>query len=168
MSQSDSITLGKIAGVFGVKGWVKVFSYTEQRDSILAYSPWWLNCGAEWKPYKLKNGQIQGKGLIAQLEGVESREQAELLVGCVIAIPREQLKPLKQNEYYWADLISLAVLTEAGIPLGNVIDLLETGANDVLVVQSERQRLIPWIIGAVIKQVDLTTKQIIVDWDPNF
>ncbi len=168
MPQPDTLTLGKIVGVFGVKGWVKVFSHTEQRDAILDYSPWLLKVGTEWKAYKLKNGQAQGKSLIAQLEGVDSREQAELLVGCTIAIGREQLKPLKQNEYYWADLIGLEVSTTTGLHLGKVSDLFETGSNDVLVVEGERERLVPWILGDVVKEVDITTKQIIVDWDPDF
>lgn len=168
MPQPDTLTLGKIVGVFGVKGWIKVFSHTEQRDAILDYSPWLLKVGTEWKAYKLKNGQAQGKSLIAQLEGVDSREQAELLVGCTIAIGREQLKPLKQNEYYWADLIGLEVSTTTGLHLGKVSDLFETGSNDVLVVEGERERLVPWILGDVVKEVDITTKQIIVDWDPDF
>lgn len=168
MPQPDTLTLGKIVGVFGVKGWVKVFSHTEQRDTILDYSPWLLKVGTEWKAYKLKNGQAQGKSLIAQLEGVDSREQAELLVGCTIAIGRDQLKPLKQNEYYWADLIGLEVSTTTGLHLGKVSDLFETGSNDVLVVEGERERLVPWILGDVVKEVDITTKQIIVDWDPDF
>lgn len=168
MPQPDTLTLGKIVGVFGVKGWVKVFSHTEQRDTILDYSPWLLKVGTEWKAYKLKNGQAQGKSLIAQLEGVDSREQAELLVGCTIAIGREQLKPLKQNEYYWADLIGLEVSTTTGLHLGKVSDLFETGSNDVLVVEGERERLVPWILGDVVREVDITTKQIIVDWDPDF
>ncbi len=168
MSQPDTLSLGKIVGVFGVKGWVKVFSHTEQRDTILDYSPWLLKVGTEWKAYKLKNGQAQGKSLIAQLEGVDSREQAELLVGCTIAIGRDQLKPLKQNEYYWADLIGLEVSTTTGLHLGKVSDLFETGSNDVLVVEGERERLVPWILGDVVKEVDITTKQIIIDWDPDF
>lgn len=168
MPQPDTLTLGKIVGVFGVKGWVKVFSHTEQRDTILDYSPWLLKVGTEWKAYKLKNGQAQGKSLIAQLEGVDSREQAELLVGCTIAIWRDQLKPLKQNEYYWADLIGLEVSTTTGLHLGKVSDLFETGSNDVLVVEGERERLVPWILGDVVREVDITTKQIIVDWDPDF
>lgn len=168
MPQPDTLTLGKIVGVFGVKGWIKVFSHTEQRDAILDYSPWLLKVGTEWKAYKLKNGQAQGKSLIAQLEGVDSREQAELLVGCTIAIGRDQLKPLKQNEYYWADLIGLEVSTTTGLHLGKVSDLFETGSNDVLVVEGERERLVPWILGDVVKEVDITTKQIIIDWDPDF
>ncbi|MEN9501081.1 MAG: ribosome maturation factor RimM [Pseudomonadota bacterium] len=167
-TQADMITLGKISGVFGVKGWVKVFSHTEQRESILAYSPWFLQIAGEWKPYEVKTGQVQGKGIVAQLQTVDDRDQAQTLVGCSIAIPRERLRSLRQDEYYWADLIGMEVVNLAGFAFGKVDSLFETGSNDVLVVRSDVERLVPWIMHEVIKSVALDERRIVVDWDPDF
>jgi 16S rRNA processing protein RimM len=168
MSQPDMVTLGKISGVFGVKGWVKVFSHTEQRHGILDYNPWFLNVSGEWKAYNIMSGQIQGKGIVVQLDGVTERDQAQVLVGSLVAVPRERLFPLRQDEYYWADLIGMTVETTVGVPFGKVDSLFETGANDVLVVCGERERLVPWIMGDVIKSVSLAEKRIVVEWDPEF
>ena len=162
------ITLGKISGVFGIKGWVKVYSSTATREAILDYSPWLLKVGAEWKAYTVINGQMQGKAIVAQLDGVDNRDLAEKLVGCTVAISREQLKPLKNNEYYWADLLGLEVVNTQGQAFGKVDSLFETGSNDVLVVQGERERLVPWIMHQVIQSVDLNEKRIVVDWDADF
>lgn len=168
MSQPDMIILGKIAGVFGVKGWVKVFSHTEQRDGILGYTPWFLRIAGEWQVFKVLVGQAQGKILVAQLQGIDTREQAERLLGCEIAIPREQLQSLRDGEYYWADLKGMRVVTDTGVDFGVVDALFETGANDVMVVNGERERLVPWIMGDVIKSVSLDDRIIVVDWDPDF
>ncbi len=168
MSLPEMVTLGKISGVFGVKGWVKVYSHTEQLDGILDYNPWFLNIAGEWKPCKVLSGQVQGKGIVAQLDGITERTLAEKLVGCTIGIPRVQLHALASGEYYWSDLIGMDVVTSSGVSLGKVDNLLETGANDVLVVHGERERLLPWVMGAVIKSVSLDEKRIVVDWDPDF
>ena len=162
------ITLGKIAGVFGVKGWVKVFSHTEQRAAILDYSPWYVRVAGEWQTYVVKTGQVQGKGIVAQLQAVNDRDQAQALVGCTIAIPREQLQPLRQDEYYWADLQGMEVVNLTGFVFGSVDSLFETGANDVMVVRGDEERLIPWIMHAVIKSVALDERRIVVDWEPDF
>lgn len=168
MSQTALVTLGKIAGVFGIKGWVKVFSHTAAMRNILDYNPWLLQIAGEWQPYKVVTGQFQGKTLVAQLGGVDDRTTAEKLVGCPIAVAREQLHPLPAGEYYWADLIGMEVMTTTGVYLGKVDYLFETGANDVLVVQGERERLIPWIMQDVIRTVSLPERRIVVDWDPDF
>lgn len=163
------ITLGKVAGVFGVQGWVKVFSHTARREGILDYNPWWLNVAGEWRTFKIKQGRIQGKGIIvALLETVDDRNRAEQLIGSEIAVPREQLGRPEPGEYYWADLVGLQVATTTGVLLGNVAHLFETGSNDVMVVQGERERLVPWIPEQVIKSVDLDSGCILVDWDPEF
>lgn len=170
MNQPDMITLGKVSGVFGIKGWIKVFSHTAQRDGILDYSPWLLRVAGQWKPYAILNGQVQSKGIIvAQLEGITDRTQAESLMGCEIAVPREQLQSLRPDEYYWVDLVGLEVMTTTGVALGKVDHLFETGSNDVMVVREDnKERLIPWILEQVIKSVSLEEKRILVDWDPEF
>jgi 16S rRNA processing protein RimM len=168
MSQPDMVTLGKISAVFGIKGWVKVFSHTHQLDGILGYAPWSLKVAGEWQPCKLLNGQVQGKGIVAQLEGVTDRTQAEKFIGCEIGVPRDRLHKLDADEYYWADLIGMDVVTVNGVMLGKVDHLFETGANDVLVVQGERERLLPWVLHDFIKSVSLDDRRITVDWDPEF
>ncbi|MFI3136594.1 MAG: ribosome maturation factor RimM [Methylococcaceae bacterium] len=162
------LTIGKIAGVFGVKGAVKVFSYTEPRENILNYPVWILKKGTESKLINVLAGQRQGKSVVAQLEGIVDRDQAAELNGWMVVIERAQLPPVETGEYYWADLEGLSVVTTQGVNLGVVDYLLETGANDVLVVKGDRERLIPFLRDQTIKSVDLTQSQIIVDWDPDF
>ena len=158
------IPLGHISGVYGVKGWVKVFSETDPREGILKYRPWLL--GPEARPHRVVEGKPHGKGVIARLEGCEDRDQAALLVGQEIAIERSQLPPPRDDEFYWIDLEGQAVVTRDGIDLGRVSHLFSTGANDVLVVAGERERLIPFIWASVILSVDFEQGLIRVDWDP--
>lgn len=165
---SDRVDMGHVAGVYGVRGWIKVISDAEPRERLLDYSPWLLKVGNEWKAYMPLDGSLHGKGLVARLEGVGDREQAEALRGARIAVERTQLEPLPAGEYYWADLLGLRVVTNEGTELGRVIRLLETGANDVLVVQGERERLIPFLRPQVVSAIDLTAGTLVVDWDPEF
>ena len=170
---SDMIVLGHISGLFGVKGWVKVYSHTEPRDNILRYTPWYLPRQNDWVAYRLVEGKRHGKGVIARLENCTDRDLAAALVGKEIAITRQQLPALAQDEYYWRDLQGLQVINLQGVGLGKVSHLIETGANDVLVVEAEagrepQERLIPYIREQVIKTVDLDKGVISVDWDPDF
>ncbi len=169
MSGSELISVGEISGVFGIKGWVKVFSLTDPRENIISYSPWTLKKGNEVKQVKLINGKRQGKSVVALIDGVTDRTDAESYCGWEILIDKNQLPETEEGVYYWADLIGLIVETEQGINLGKIDHLLETGANDVLVVKDDKQeRLIPFINEQVIKTVDLNNNKIIVDWDPEF
>ncbi len=163
------VILGKITGFYGVRGWVKVYSHTEPRANIVNYSPWLIRRpGQDWQPLVVKAGKAHGKGVIAQLQGIEDRDQARPLLGAEIAVRREQLPAPGPGEYYWADLVGLQVSNREGISLGLVASMMETGANDVLVVEGERQRLIPFIQPDVVVDVDLQTGTIQVDWDPDF
>ena len=162
------IVIGKIGGPFGVKGWIKLLSHTEPRDKIVEYSPWLVKSGEGWKEWEVAEGHAHGKGVIARLEGVTDRDQAMALMGAEIAMWRDQLGETKPGQYYWVDLVGLEVRLEAGRPLGKVEGLMATGANDVLVVMGERERLIPFIQGQVVKSVDLGAGTIVVDWDPDF
>ncbi len=162
------VVLGKITGVFGVKGWVKIHAFTAQHEGIFDYGSWYLQQGDAWQEVKLVSGQRQGKGLIAQFEGIDDRDQALALVGLNIGVQRTALPALADNEYYWSDLFGLSVMTVGGHDFGKVDYLLETGANDVMVVQGEKERWLPWIMGDVIKEVDLKKRLILVDWDPDF
>lgn len=169
MSAQQYIVVGEISGVFGIKGWVKVYSFTEPRENILNYSPWVLRKGSDVKSVEVIDGGLQGKAVVACLEGVADRDAAAGLGGYEIVIDSDLLPEPEAGEYYWRDLIGLAVETEQGIALGVVDYLLETGANDVLVVKDgERERLIPFLQGQFVKNINLESGVMIVDWDPEF
>jgi 16S rRNA processing protein RimM len=151
-----------------VKGWVRIFSYTDPRDNIVHYQPWYLRCEGTWQARRVAEGKRHGKGVIVRLEGCEDRDQAASLMDCEIGVRRDQLPPTESGEYYWNDLLGLDVVTVQNEPLGKVDHLLETGANDVLVVQGDRERLIPFVPGKVVMRVDLEAGVIQVDWDKEF
>lgn len=164
----EMLVLGKISGVYGVKGWVKLFSDTEPRDGILDYEHYFLKEKDQWRPLELIEGRKQGKGVVVKIEGCDDRDQAMLLIGSEIAITNDQLEELAENEYYWKDLIGLAVLNQDNVDLGTVDNMMETGANDVLIVKGDRERLIPFTQGHTVLEVNLDEKVIRVDWDPEF
>jgi 16S rRNA processing protein RimM len=160
------VPLGFVSGVHGLKGWVKVHSWTQPREAIFGYQPWLI--GDERREVRVRDSRLQGKTLLAALPGVEDREAAAALVGASIAIQRDQLPELPEGEHYWSDLIGLSVETLSGCDLGRVERLQETGANDVLVVQGDRERLIPYVPGRYVVRVDLDGRRIVVDWDSDF
>jgi 16S rRNA processing protein RimM len=160
------MALGYISAVHGIKGWVKVHSWTRPLEAILEYQPWLL--GEDKTPVKIVDGRKQGKGLAALLPGFQDREQAVTLVGKQIFVRRDQLPATQADEYYWSDLEGLDVHTTEGQVLGRVERLMETGANDVLVIRGNREHLIPFIQGQYVKRVDLEARLIEVDWDPEF
>ncbi len=159
------VVLGRIAGVFGVKGWVKVFSHTEPREAILEYQSWLLKRGDSWQAVTVEDGKPHGKSVIAKLADVEDRDAAAELLDVDIAVSREDLPQTKAGEYYWADLEGLQVIHRDGRSLGKVAYLMATGANDVLVVDGKGECLIPFVMGEVILDVDLAKGQISVDWE---
>ncbi len=169
-NQRQWARVGHIAGVFGVRGWLKVYSYTDPRGNILNYLPWSLEpkSGGDSTLVRLISGKQHGKGIIAQLEGVDDPQVAAALIGHEIMVPSDQFPATEPGEYYWSDLIGLNVVTLDGEPLGRVESILETGANDVLVVKSERQRLIPFLQPQVVTRVDIEGGIIRVDWDADF
>lgn len=135
-------------------------------EAILQYQPWLL--GESKKPVSIVDGRLQGKGLAVLLPGFEDREQAATLVGSQIFVRRGQLPVAAKGEYYWSDLEGLEVKTTGGVLLGRVVRLMETGANDVLVVQGNREHLVPFVQGQYVTRVDLESGEIEVDWDPDF
>jgi 16S rRNA processing protein RimM len=162
------VTLGRVSGVFGVKGWLKVQSYTEPRANITQFGVWLLRMNGVDSPFDVEDGRSQGGSVVAKLRGLDDRDRALEWVGAEIVIEREELPALAANEFYWTDLEGLEVRTTAGEVLGNVDHLLATGANDVLVIGSSPQRLIPFIMGSVVKQVDLAARLIVVDWSADY
>jgi 16S rRNA processing protein RimM len=165
----DYIVVGCINGLHGVRGWVKVYSHTQPRDNILGYRTWYLLRGGQWQATELLEGRQQGKGIVARLKGYDDRDQAAALMDTEVAILPEQLPDAAPGEYYWAQLQGLQVVNTEGVELGVVDHLLETGANDVLVVRDgETERLIPYVSGTFILDVSLVDRVIRVDWDPEF
>ncbi len=162
------IIIGQINGIYGIRGWVKIYSYTRPIENILSYSPWQLYQHQQWRTVDLSEGKLHGKGVIARLENCQTRDQAALLLGSEIAILRDQLPPTKEDEYYWSDLIGLKVINQNGVLFGTVDYLIETGSNDVIVVKGEQERLIPFLIPEFIIQVDLQQQQMLVNWDEAF
>ena len=148
-----------------MNGWVKVFSYTQPREAILDYDSWYLQRGDEWQPSQFVEGKKHGKGIIAHIEGIDDRDAAAGLIGSDIAVSRDTLPITEDDSYYWTDLEGLTVVHRDGTKLGSVAYLMETGANDVLVVQGETERLIPFVAGEVILDVDLDKGVISVDWE---
>ena len=160
--------LGRITGVFGVRGWVRIFSHTDPRENILGYTSWYLRDGKDWEQRKLLAGQAHGSGVVAQVSGCEDRDAAMALMGRDIAVRRDQLPATQEGEFYWTDLQGLRVVTTDGDELGRVSHLFSTGSNDVIVARGDRERMIPFLWGQVVKRVDLAEGEMIVDWDPDF
>lgn len=159
------VVLGRIAGVFGVKGWVKVFSYTEPREAILDYENWLLKRGDAWQEIIVEEGKRHGSSVIAKLANVGDRDAAAELVDFDIVVPREELPDTEECEYYWTDLEGLQVVDRNGRSLGRVAYVMATGANDVLVVEGDRECLIPFVMDRFILDVDLARGVISVDWE---
>jgi len=166
------ITVGKTGAPYGVRGWVKVQSFTESVENLLDYDPWYINPrkteSAAWIQAPLLEAKTHAKGIIARFEGCDDRDAALLMGGQEIAIRRDQLPEPADGEYYWIDLEGLEVKTLDGVSLGKVDHIEATGANDVLVVTGERERLIPYVMDHIVHEVNLEAGFIRVDWDPDF
>jgi 16S rRNA processing protein RimM len=163
------VVMGKVVGAQGILGWVKVQTFTEYLDSLLDYDTWYVGNEQEWRPLEVLEANVHGgRVLIAKLQGIPDRTAAEKYKGLLIAVPRADLPEKEEGEYYWSDLIGLTVENLAGEVFGMVDSLLETGANDVLVVKGESgEKLIPFI-DSVIKHVSLKDKTIRVDWQADY
>lgn len=161
---TNFVVIGKIGTPYGVKGWVKILSFTDSIDQILEYDPWYLEDESGWRQIDVIDRRAYGIGIIAQLAGFENPEQSRLLTGLKIAIESSQLAALQKDEYYWRDLEGLTVINHDGRILGKVISLMETGANDVLIVRNEKEIAIPYIKGVVLS-VDIAKQEMRVKWD---
>jgi len=173
-NDQDVTIVGKITTAFGIKGWVKVYSFTEPMKNILNYKRWLLKVNGQWKAYQLRDGKPQGKGLVAALQGVDDRDEALALSQVEIAIPSDELPQLENDEFYWFQLEGLKVVTLNGQLLGKVSHLFNSGApHDVLTVKGcegsvdQQERLIPYVEQTV-KNVDLEAGEIQVDWEADY
>ncbi len=172
---SKHVVVGKFGAVYGIKGWLKVHSYTDETESIFDYQPLLIKQKGRLQEVQVTDWRRHNKGLVAKLEGFDLREDAQSLVGIEILVNDELLPELDSDEFYWRDLMGCKVTTSKGYDLGTVDDIMETGSNDVLVVKSKpndafgkKERLIPYLEEQVIVHVDITNKLIEVDWDPGF
>ncbi len=160
------VPIGKIVGLFGIAGWVKIHSYTRPRWNLTAYPEWRVVlCEAPFEFALLESSRRRGAGVIAKFQGIDDRTAAAALVGREVTIEETRFADLPPDEYYWFQLIGLEVVSTAGERLGNVKRLLETGANDVLVVEGDGVRhLIPYVSGDYVKGVNLDEMRIEVEW----
>lgn len=172
--ENEWLVLGKFTGPYGVKGWIKVYSYTDPMENIGNYHPIWFERNGQRSEITLDSIKRHGKGLVAKIAGCDVREQTTEYTGGSLVVPRGQLAPLEPGEYYWSDLIGLTVINDRGEELGKVNHLIETGSNDVLVVRGtqssidKRERLIPYLPEQVIMEIDTGAQTMRVDWDSDF
>lgn len=170
----EYIRLGSINGSHGVKGSIKVFSYTDPIDAITSYSPWLLRKGRTEKQVEVVSGQKQGKRLIAQLKGITNRNESDELIGFEIYAAKQSLPELEPGEHYWFQLEGLLVKNEEGVVFGKVDHLFETGANDVMKVKptddsvDDVERLIPYVDGEIVRRVDEAAGEIVVRWEADY
>lgn len=166
MKSGNKILVGKISNPHGIKGWVKVISFTDPIENILSYKKLTISDNQTEKTYCLEDSRIQGNKIVIKLEGVNNRDDADLLKNLQIEINRSDLPKLEENSYYWEDLVDFNVIDIKGMHVGKVDSLFRTGSNDVLVIINEtKQRLlVPFIMEEVIKYVDLDKELISIDW----
>ena len=163
------ILLGRLHGAFGVRGELKLESFTEPKSAILRYQPWILRGpGGGERELAGARGRETNKGLVATFADITDRDAAEALRGTEVYVPRSALPPPKPGEYYWVDLEGLRVVNLEGADFGTVSHLFSTGANDVLVAQGDRERMIPFLEPDYIKSVDFDAGVVTVDWDADF
>lgn len=156
--------MGRVVGAYGVKGWIKVQPYTESTENLCDYERWWTGRTGEWREWQVTDVAVHGATVLAQLAGLDNREAAAGLKGCEVAVPRDALPPVEEDEHYWTDLIGLEVVNQQGEVLGRVAGHIYNGAHDVMRVERDgTEQLIPYV-GAVVLEVDLPGRRIVVDW----
>lgn len=159
-----TVELGRIVGAFGIKGWVRLRSYTDPPANILRYRTWVIG-GREWQ---VVEGRDQSDGVVAALAGLEDRDAAAALRGAGIEVPRSALPKPKRGEFYWTDVLGSEVVSTTGAKLGTLSSVTSNGAQDVMVVTGEVERLIPFVVGPIVQHVDAAAKKILVEWDPKW
>ena len=161
------VTMGRVGGPYGIKGWVKLISFTEPLENILDFSRWEVRMGQQWVTLEMDQGRPHGKGLIAHFKGYDDPESARRLNDVELTIATEELPELESGDYYWHQLTGLQVITLSGHVLGRIVRMLETGANDVLVCEptadsvDDRERLIPWLPDHVVREISLEQGRVV-------
>ena len=167
MAKDNKIILGCVGATYGVRGWVKINSYTDPVTNILDYSEWFIEHQGQWRAISVEAAKPHGNGIIAKLAGIDDPETAKRYTNNPIGVDRTLLPKPLDNEYYWDDLIDLTVTNTVGATLGKVVEVRNTGANDILIIEGDKRHLVPFI-DHVIQAVDLANQSIIVDWDEEF
>ncbi len=162
------ILVARVLGAFGVRGEMKLQSFTDPLKQVLKYQPWILKHQNQEKEIADIRARETNKGLTVFFPGIEDRDAAEAMKGAEIWVPRSSLPAPKAGEFYWVDLEGMQVRNLEGVDFGKVSHLFNNGANDVMVVAGERERLLPFVMDDYIKQIDFDTQQISVDWDADF
>jgi len=160
MNKDSRILIGKVSGCFGVKGWLKIFSYCDPRENISTYKTWIIGD----KLYDSIESKKNGKLIVAKLNDVDDKDIAMTFLGQKIEIYESQLAQLNEQQYYWRDLLGLDVVNTAGIVFGKISTMLETGSNDVIIIKGERERLVPYILNKTVVNVDLENRTMVVNW----
>ncbi|MBC8493403.1 MAG: ribosome maturation factor RimM [Candidatus Thioglobus sp.] len=175
-SNNKRLLIGQINGLFGVQGWVKIFSYSHPRKNILTYKPWHVQVDGVWTTLEMVKGREQGKTIVAQLKGVNDREVARGYIGTELYIERSQLPKLPEGKYYWDELTDLEVINTNGIVLGRIAYMVDTGSNSVMVINAEKEssssknnkeHWVPYMEPFLIS-IDMDARQVLVDWDEDF
>jgi len=164
---SDWVVMGRIAAPFGIKGWVKVQAFSDDLGTLMDFESWRIGRGSEHQIYRVETVQDHSNTLVAKLNGIDDRDAAFALRGQEISVERSHLPPPTDGEYYWSDLIGLKAVNREGVELGRVDSLLETGAQDVLVIKGKREHLIPFV-AAFVGKVDVAGGTIEVDWGEDY
>jgi 16S rRNA processing protein RimM len=164
---SDPVIVGNFGKTFGVLGWIKINSFTFPQKHILNFQPWLIKKNGSWEEICLEDSKQHLNSIVVKLPSCNSPEEVRRFTNIEIGVWRKQLPKLQSGEYYWMDLIGLQVINLIGFEFGTVQEIMATGANDVLVVNGDRKRLVPYI-SSVIRKVDLEKKAIFVDWDQDF
>lgn len=167
-SQDNWVVIGRFGRPHGIKGFVTVHSFADPPENILRYTTWYAFVQKQWQPIKLLSIEVHNKSIIALVEGYPERESAARLTNVEIGINAEQLAELKPGEYYWHQLVGMNVVNKEGLSFGQVIEIIPTGSNDVLVVQGEKRHLIPYLPGEFVIDIDAGQRVITVDWDLDF
>jgi 16S rRNA processing protein RimM len=183
-AESNMVVMGRIVAPYGVFGWLKIVPDTEEFDGLFDYETWWLGKGDDWREMVVETAKTHNDVLVVKLKGIDDRDAALACKGKQIAVPREQLPEAEEDEYYWSDLIGIRVKNKQDVNFGLIVDVFETGANDVIAVRADavkqdvgadkavakekpQERLLPFI-DAVVLEVDIAAKSMLVDWDADF
>ena len=166
MEDDKKIYLGKITGVHGIKGWLKIQSFSSPPENILNYPSWIINNQGEEDFYSIEKGRKQNNKIVVKLEKIDDRNTAESLINSKIQILRSDLPKLSNENYYWSDLVGLSVLSSEEKVIGKIESLIETGANDVMVIITlkDERILIPFVMHEIIKEVNVELNYIKIDW----
>ena len=159
------VVMGRIRAPHGLKGWIKIQPFTRETEGLLDYPAWWVGSGDEWQQHRISESAVHGSMVVARLEGFTDREAAAGLRGKDIAVPRVAMPQNREGEFYWNDLIGMEVFHRNERKLGLVTKIIETGANAVLVVQGDKELLVPFIEDVIVS-VDLKARTVIVEWEP--